>query len=350
VDLARGRVRFNPPLQQTIPPSPLTLGSVAVVGPTVIATVNPTARRITTDPRVDTEPVSFADPTFENFDGNPTCPGQPDPSSPRPQLSRHWFVWRRSGTSGANSSTATLWFDTERLGVPLYDTSGNPITNMPSGTSITVIDALTGTSLYAPPTSCSSAVSTSPVEVDYARGIVYFPETYPTSILAPPPSQPNPLSPEGRPITIEINEPGGTAETITDYVHWMHEARNSDVAQGTTNGSGLAVHAPNLAANGQSYISVVPTTESDIGAVPMAKATDEDNPDAFLDPFTYADVAGGAYLPFTSNSLSPSNIDQPHSVWLFWSSSRNASGTPGLPGVTGTGTDIYSEVINPNFQ
>ena len=282
VDLARGRVRFRPSLDKK---------SV------VYATFQSQARRITTDPLADSGATSLLDEAFKpNEDG---VPGS------RISAARLWYIYRKTGGAGAGVNPG-LYYKTQRLTVDLHDIANHPISIALDPTAaprVTVAIAGGGATLYD--------ATTHLVDVDWKRGRIYFPLTI------------NGVNTDGMMVDVTfhyydashtlVNPP-----TLTAPVHWLDEDRNTDVkAPADESKSG--------------------GTDSSERAVPMHTVVNESNVTAFLDPTAYADVRGGSYN-FATSTIDANGLDQPHNLWLFWSSNRNGSG------------DLYSSTLNPRFS
>lgn len=287
VDLARGRVRFSPAL-------PLNLN------PSVYAAFFSQARRITTDARADTVPIAFLDQAFK-----PNAA----PNSGRVQADRYWFIWRKSG-SGGTATTPTLFYKTQRLTVDLRDANNQPVSIKldPTSGRPNVTVTVGGTTLYS-----SGSGANSQVDVDWARGRVYFPIVIGGTAM------------EGQHVTGSFSyvDSAGKTQTrnIDDFVHWLDEPRFNDLQNQP--GSKTAAGA----------IAAASTAEV---ALPIDTIVNESNVSAFLDPMAYADVANGAYDPLGSDATT-SHPDQPHRIWLFWNSTRNGT------------ADLYYETFEPRF-
>lgn len=277
LDLARGRVRFSPALT----------GSQAVT-----ATFFSQARRITTDTRADTAPLAFLDPTFK--------PNEAPGTNDRIQTDRYWFIWRKSGSSGT-STTPTLFYKTQRLTLVLHDNANNPI-SLQMGAKTGLPTRLTITDVNGGP-----AVANTDVDIDWARGRLYFPMLLKGTTTT-----------EGRTYQITFTASDGKTYTVTDTLKWLDEPRNNDLQNQPTTGGPLSAAA---------------TTES---VIPIDTITNESNVSAFLDPLAYANVQGGAYDPFGGSGTN--HADQPRKIWLFWNSTRNGT------------ADLYYETIQPRFS
>ena len=245
VDAATGRVRFSPALlpSQTFAP--------------IQATFSPLARRLTIDSRADTAPVTFMDTTQKANDGIGVTTSN-TPVFPNVATDRRWTIWRKSGGAG---NAATLYQKTQRLTIFLPNAIGlsspsAPATPSPLLTSVIV----------------NGANITNQVDVDYARGRIYFP----TALLT-----------EGQLAAVKYTDITGASRTVTDTVQWQDEflANDTTDAPPSTTVAGLDTVIDNKVA--------------------ITTATNENNPAAFLDP-----LAG---------------VNSPHKVWLFWNSTRNGT-------------------------
>ncbi len=285
IDLARGRVRFSQPL-----------AGAGTSPPTVFATFSPTARRITTDSRADTLPVSFLDQTYKDNEL---------PSLGRVQTSRYWYLWRKSGASGT-STTPTLWYKTQRLSLYLHDATNLPI-NLSLGTNGKPTQLTLTDQSASNPIANTDLIAN--VDVDWARGRLYFPTTI------------NGIATEGHLIKVAfdyINSAGKTGTyTLTDAIHWLDEPRFNE-----TTGTSLAVNPTTTGGSAQSASAIGETP------IPIDTITNESNVTAFLDPLAYQyDTAAGT-----------KQTDVPHKVWLFWNSTRNGT------------ADLYYETVDPLFS
>jgi len=326
-DLVRGRVRFGTSYTGT-GAGAMTFTRVGVPLPDgllIAAAFQPQARRITTDRRADTEPVSFIDEAFKpneaNFYNDSLRAQGPLPTNAnadvaRVSTARYWFIWRKSAAPGT-TTTPTLYTKTQRLTVYLHGPAptNSPVPIQLNATTrqpiVTVTDNTTGTTLYDP-----AAPGSAQVDVDWARGRLYFPlrdssnhalEGDKVSVTFTYAYDAN-----GKPLT----------NTVNDNIHWLDELRYNDPAAQPTAGD------PST------------TVDTNEHAVPIDVAINEGSPSAFLDPLAYADAYSGAYNPFdstTAPSLVPKD-QQPHKVWLFWNSTR--SGT----------ADVFYETIDPRFS
>ena len=297
VDLVRGRVRFR--VRQTVTSGLSTTTRTAYSLPAtavVTATFAPEARRITADTAADTEPVTFMDEAFKPNEANAALTSG-TASLGRVQANRAWFIWRKAAFS--KTAQPTLFYKTQRLTVALNDANGQPLAIKLDANGVPQVTVkLGGTTLYSPGNAAASNVA----DVDWARGRIYFPLSVGTKAI------------EGQPVTLSgsgINRAGATLPIDTSStVQWLDEPRFNDV-------------------------KFVPGDTSK--SVPISAAVNEGTASAFLDPMAYADVQAGAYDPLGSDALT-THPDQPHKVWLYWSSTRNGT------------ADIYSEAIEPRFS
>ena len=209
VDAATGRVRFSPALLPSQSFAPIQ------------ATFSPLARRLTTDSRADTAPVTFLDRAGKANDTPTLSPIVTD---------RRWTIWRKSGIAGTTGS-ATLYFKTQRLTLFLpsaVDTT-KPVTVKIGGSTTTNYD------------------------LDYARGRIYFPVN---------------TGAEGQTVTASYTSPGGTGANplVSDTVQWQDEflANDTTDAPPSSTAAGLDTVIDNKVA--------------------ITTATNENNPAAFLDP------------------------------------------------------------------
>ncbi len=323
-DLVRGRVRLGTSYTGT-GAGTTTFTRVGVPLPDglpIAATFQPQARRITTDRRADAEAVSFIDEAYKNNEANfynvgLRAQGQTPTNTdvPRVSAARYWFLWRKSAAPGT-TTTPTLYTKTQRLTVYLHGPSNNPVPiqlNTNNQPIVVVKDNTSGTTLYD-----SAALANAQVDVDWARGRLYFPLRDSSGHAL-----------EGDSVTVNFTYHDGSANgktvpPITDNIHWLDELRYNDPAAQPTAGDPA---------------TMVDTNEH---AVPIDVAANEGSPSAFLDPMAYADVVAGAYDPYNSartpGLTSTDPADQPHKVWLFWNSTR--SGT----------ADVYYETIDPRFS
>lgn len=345
VDLPHGRVRFSPSGAV-----PITVGTGATQTSVVSVTVNAMARRITAAPtaRPSSEPASFIDTAFAN---NEAFTSGVDNGAPRVQSARYWFIYRKGGSGPADTVGATLWMNTQRLGISLYNSAaalgtaaaGAPLTISPGQvSSVTVTDQTTTQALFPPATAGSG------VDIDWAHGYVYFPLLVAASGVV----NGGWTSPEGHLIKVVFTAANGNQYTDFDYVHWIDEPRYNDSTNGGGNGSAVTVALPNGGTPYQTaYASAIAPTTANEEAVPMNVSTNESTPCAFLDPIAYADLYGGPVDPFgLFGAANQTVVDQPHRVWVFWSSTRNA-GTPAgsQTGNSNAASDLYYEALAPAF-
>jgi len=271
VDLATGRVRFT-----------------ATPNATVTAFFSPLARRITNDSRADTGPITFLDGNYKVNAAAPYLNGV--------KADRRWYVWRKSGAGGATPS-ASLYYKTQRLTLFLpspigisIPSSGNPATLLLKSVIVNGTDV------------------TPYVDVDYARGRIYFPIDANGTIT------------EGQTATVTYapantvtatNTQGNNITTASDTLHtiqWQDEEHTGGAPPPTDTPTGLSAVTDTL--------------------LPIAQVVNENNVSAFLDTDAYNN-----YYTSPTNF----NLSYPHKVWLFWNSTRNGT------------ADLYYETINPLF-
>ena len=221
VDLATGRARFS-----AIPNGQLT------------AFFSPLARRVTSDSRADTGPVTFLDGALKPND----APGLGNVTT-----DRRWYVWRKSGT-GVAAASATIYYKTQRLTayLPRAIDVTKPITINLNGTAY----------------SGSVDVQNTPAILDKNGNIttqsnarVYFPIS---------------SGAEGATITGGYTATDGTSIPIgatPDTVQWQDEIRSNDTVVAYTSATA------GLFAVNQGY------------EVPLDTPVNENNVSAFLDPF-----------------------------------------------------------------
>ncbi len=297
-DLVRGRVRFRTAYTASGGTNPSRFDVPVPDGDLVSATFQPQARRITTDRRADTEPVSFIDDAYKPNEA---------PGLNRVQTARYWFIWRKSAAPGT-TTTPTLYTKTQRLTLYLNDGNNHPVPLPLTNAGVPVSLILTDTAATNPISAANLAAN---VDVDWARGRLYFPQTI------------GGIAVEGHRIhavftyTDSQGRPNSGGD-VTDNVHWLDELRYNDPAAQPTGDPAT-------------------TVDTNEHAVSIDVAVNEGSPSAFLDPFAYADVVGGAYDPYGSDTAT-THADQPHKVWLFWNSTRNGT------------ADVYYETIAPRFS
>lgn len=251
VDLATGRVRFT---------------SAPNTNAILTALFSPLARRITTDSRSNTGPVTFLDGAQKPNDA---------PRQNSLAADRRWYVWRKSG-SGGTTASASIYYKTQRLTLFLPSPIGYSLPLSPTSTLLLNSVTINGTDV------------TKYVDVDYARGRIYFPINT------------NGTYPEGMKATVTYIPAGSTTGAlppVTDTVQWQDEEHTSGDVPPTNTADGLK--------------SVTDTL------LPISTVVNENNVAAFLDPFA--------------------GLNTEHKVWLFWNSTRNGT------------ADVYYETINPLF-
>ncbi len=243
VDAATGRVRFSPALLTTddlVTPKKHYQNFTRIQ-----ATFSPLARRLTTDSRPDTAPVTFLD---LNDKPNDT------PTLAKVNASRRWTIWRKSGSAGPGNG-ATLYFKTQRLTLflPTPVDPTKTITVKVAGNTVTSYD------------------------LDYLRGRIYLPIA---------------SGAEGQSVNAVYTAPGATTTTpVTDTVQWQDEQIANDpsgVAQPADSAAGL-------------------NTVHDY-AVPLDTAINENNVAAFLDPFASATSAHKVWLFWNSTRNGTADI------------------------------------------
>jgi len=281
VDAATGRIRFSPAL--------LSTQNFAQIR----ATFSPEARRLTTDSRADTAPVTFLDDKLKPND-TPSYFTNTNLGSPV-EADRRWTIWRKSGVSGTSGS-ASLYFKTQRLTFflpsPVGVTTTAPVPPLTAPTYAANISSVTvnGTDV------------TKLVDVDYSRGRIYFPIS---------------TGAEGQTVAVTYtplgaNTPVTTPIDATNTVQWQDETVAND---------------PNAVPFTNS-IDALDAVNPGYG-VPIDNAANENNVAAFLDPYAGTTVSGA--------TAGTSVVTGSHKVWLFWNSTRNGT------------ADIYSETIDPRF-
>ncbi len=271
VDLATGRVRFT-----------------ATPSATVTAFFSPLARRITSDSRADIGPVTFLD---GNYKLNAAAPYLVNGV----KADRRWYVWRKSGAGGATPS-ASLYYKTQRLTLFL-----------PSPIGISIPSAGNPATLLLKSVIVNGTDVTPYVDVDYARGRIYFPIDANGTIT------------EGQTATVTYapantvtatNTQGNNITTASDTLHtiqWQDEEHTGGSPPPTDTPTGLSAITDTL--------------------LPIAQVVNENNVSAFLDTDAYNN----------SITTTPPDLSHPHKVWLFWNSTRNGT------------ADLYYETINPLF-
>ena len=253
----------------------------------VAATFNPTARRITTDSVADFAPSVFLDEAYQ-----PNSSGVPaSGTNANVQADRYWFVWQKAGIPGTATVNPTLWYKTQRLTVALTDASGIPLGIKVIGGKPNVTVKVGATTLY-------DSTNGGVVDVDATRGRLYFPVTNGTIAL------------EGQTVSITGTDTGGNALPQSGVIHWVDEPRYNDPSS-------------QVAAN-DTTPGAIEASASDGYLVPINTVKNEGGVAAFLDPSAYVNTS--------------SSIVAPHSVWLFWNSTRNGT------------SDIFYETINPRFN
>jgi hypothetical protein len=263
---------------------------------TISALAAPQAMRITYQSRTNAAPVVFIDNALKpnagylpsGQDGQYSANNNSSNQLPAVPAARYWYIWRKSGLTNPPGVESTLYYKTRRLTVQLP--VSEPIEISSSGTGVTtLVGQVTVTDAYG---------NTVTPDVDFYRNRLYFPEVD---------SKGNSL--EGQTVSVSWTwfnatlGSGGTAGPVAYTVLWQDESYSNDVSNSNIAGE---------------------------RAVPISNAVNELSPTAILDP-----VAG--------LSGSDGLIVGMHRVWLDWVSTRNASAT------NGTGADIYTEALDPNF-
>jgi len=353
IDMPHGRVRFSPALPATTH---------------VNVWINPMSRIVSaTKSQASSEPVAFVDAAFEN---NQAVSSGFDPTASRAQAARYWCIYRKSGSGAADQVGAKLWANTQRLGIPLYNNSGNTLhiatsttttVDIPPGgrvridpasldpgasMTITVQDVSTG---FPVQTLFPGAPASSSADIDWVHGYVYLPLLINEGTIG---GGPNWVSPEGHKIQVTFSVRGAQPAaqiTVTDFVHWIDEPRFND----GSNGNAIAVNDTSVAYVPGPFVSAIAPNAANDFALTQPEGTNESQPFAFIDPMTYADLYGGPLDPYgrATNATPPQPVtDQPHKIWLFWSSSRDA----GKPAGTNTASpvassDLFYEALAPAF-
>ena len=248
VDLATGRARFS-----------------AVPNSTVTAFFSPLARRITSDSRADTGPVTFLDGTIKPNDA-PANINNVSAVAPL-RADRRWYIWRKSGTG---TGGATIYYKTQRLTAYLPR-------------AIDVTKAIT--------ISLNGAAYSNPVDVHNIPAVLDQNNNIKTQSSARL-YFPIASGAEGAVITVSYTDTDGNPRTSpvppnTDTVQWQDEIRSNDTTA-----------PPTDATTGLAAVSLGYT-------VPLAGPVNENNVSAFLDPFA--------------------GLNTEHKVWLFWNSTRNGT-------------------------
>ncbi len=287
-----GTVRFSAP-----PTDPTTV---------VTATVVPLSDRITYNSRTNSEPVAFLDDTLEPAIATSTANTLGTTAIQSVNVSREWFIYRKSGSaSGATSATNdTLYYDTRRLTAVVaglnattsFATTTSTVTNGTATTNVTALPSTFKVSVTTDPAYGGLTDVTNLVDVDVARARVYFPSTM-----------------EGmyaQVTYIDQNDSSKTAGTqaVPLQIEWQDEPY-------------VNAQTPSVLASGEHVL-------------PIAAAANESNPSAFLDPTS--GLSNGTFVP--------------HRVWVFWSSTRNAAQQAYTGGTGSTGSDLYYESMDPNFE
>jgi hypothetical protein len=288
--------------------------------------INPMAMRNTFESQSNTAPIAFIDNQFK-------LPAEPGQNLSPVMTSRYWYIYRKqtANPGNASASSSVLYYNTRRLTLVL---------TLPGTSTVEPVELTNNNGLYSitTPFSVTDSVGnniTNAVDVDWARGRVYFPETYNVGGTT--------YQSEGQTFTVSYEY----AETVT-------------VTNPVTNTvSSVLVTSPAVAVKGvvtwqDEPLVNSPTQTSVIGehVLPDNAPASETDPSAFLDPLAGAPGASAGTLASDPSTASSSNLTgEPysHKVWVFWTSNRNASSTSG-PLSPASGSDIYWETIDPRFE
>jgi hypothetical protein len=300
IDLAGGRVRVSGAMPNGAP----YVNQSYEAYTTIAAQFSPTARRITTSAAADTAPVSFLD---EAYQPNSSGVG----SDQNVQADRYWFLWRKAAVG---TTPPTLWYKSQRLTVPvLSQATGLPVAIDPNQLTVTLKSS--GAVLYQP------SGTDNVVDVDGARGRLYFPITYSSGNGVGGNSS---TALEGQQVVLSGKDATGTAlSTAPITIEWLDEPLYNDTSNNATSITGVQEAAA-----------------SDGYQVPMQATVNESGISAFVDPQAYENTLTNTPIKFNPGSvISGNNIPLlPHNLWLFWTSTRNGS------------SDLYYETINPRFS
>lgn len=337
----QGTVRFSTPP----PTATVTVGSsTQTVSPTISAGFVPQALRATLHSGTNTSPVAFVDEAIKPntlqlpLESNGTV----NPEQPLPVMaSRYWYVWRKAGAgAGSTQTNGTLYFKTRRLTVVLAYPIAYPgnAGNGNANPTMPVVQVASPGPLNGYNLSQNNLVDIDPGHYIYQNG------------------QSQPVMVPGRiyvPDYINVGGQNYSTEGLqvqVTYTPEPYELNGNPVQPG---GGGTITQGPTAIAQLPALAPVQwldePYTNSPTDTafrygereVPISTIVNEGEPCAFLDPV--------AYWNTTQSYLNP------HRVWLFWVSTRNASGgtstnngtsTP----IAGTGADLYWEAIDPRFS
>jgi hypothetical protein len=298
------------------PPSSTNVSSSpsAVLFQSLNLDVDPSVLRNTFLSQSNSAPVSFIDDTVK-----PNAA----PNQPNVVTSRYWYVYRKQAATPTNSSAASsvLYYNTRRLALDLTD----PATGLPTPIQLNQIGGGSGATYSVSSvivTDSSSNNITNDVDIDWARGRIYFPESYTFGNAT--------YTTEGqefRVIYSYTNSSGSPLVTdtgnVTAVVSWQDEPLfNATSTLGT-----VGEHV-----------------------LPISTPSNEGEPTAFLDPNAgLLNNAGGLALnPSSVTPLAPNGQPYPHKVWVFWTSNRNAVTV--AHAYDNPGSDIYWETIDPRFE
>jgi hypothetical protein len=312
----QGTVSFSTP-----PPSAKTAGGTTVL-PVVIASFVPQALRATIHSGTNTAPVAFIDEAFKP--NTLQIPGQPAATSPV-QASRYWYVWRKaSGSAGGAASTAsTLYFKTKRLTVVLQWPIGYP--GNPANGTVTI----------TPPTVTINIPGVNPA-LPIKNLVDISPGHYTAS---PAPGQTPPMVP-GRiffPDYVNVGGVNYSTEGLVATISYQ-PAPYEDTSGTPVTPQPVNNFQQSTQWLDEPYANSPTDTAFRAGerVVPINTSINEGEPSAFLDPAAYGNTVA---------NLAPI----PHRVWLFWVSTRSAPDL-GNGAQLGTGSDVYSEALDPRFS
>jgi hypothetical protein len=300
VNPSTGVVSFSTPL----PKSPSIIPNVGQFV-ALSVDINPQALRATFNSKSNAGPISFIDDKPKTN----AAPGMPNVFP-----SRYWYIYRKQSAQNGNAGAASsvLYYNTRRLTLVLlgpvqlaYTAANGNIPasySLPSGFSVK---------------DGNGNDVTQQVDVDWARGRVYFPQQYVVGGTT--------YSTEGQYFVAQYPyNAGGTSPLIgrsPGIVTWKDEPMVNSPTQTDVSGEHI---------------------------LPISTPSNESEPSAFLDPSAgLQDGSGNLELNPASEtpaSLAKGNAGQPfaHKVWVFWTSTRNAGNN--------AGSDIYWETIDPRFE
>ncbi|MDR3710017.1 MAG: hypothetical protein P4L33_17115 [Capsulimonadaceae bacterium] len=295
VDPFAGTVSFSvPPDINATDANHLTWG--------IYADVLPQALRVTNGMGSNSQPCAFLDDAPKaNASVNLTTV----------QTARYWQIYRKSGTesTGASTASSTLYYNTRRLAITLT----YPI----------ALSSISPVAVVAPTVIVTDGTTTRDVsayvDVDWERGRIYFPEQF-EGLSARVTYTPAPFG--SGTTSAQRTEPSATTYSV---IQWTDEPFSNSPQDAATIASGT----PAIALTGER-------------TVPIYNAVNEGEPSAFLDPAAYLAYISGAttnpgFVGQTS-SLSAFNgaepLNNPHKVWMFWSSNRNGGKLNSTPVAT----------------